>query len=128
MKKLSIPLFIVLSAAAVMFAANASAQEQTKTPTPQQQKFADCAHQSKGMKGDEHKQFMSDCLKGNGAAATAKSNVSKAKADAGQAKDKMASATTEQREKMKTCNAQAKEKSLKGSDRRSFMSACLKTE
>lgn len=128
MKKLSIPLFIALSAAALMFAANASAQEQTKTPTPQQQKFADCAHQSKGIKGEAHKKFMSDCLKGSGAAATMKSDAAKAKTEAGKAEGKMSSATAEQREKMKTCNTQAKEKNLKGSDRRNFMSECLKAE
>lgn len=30
-----------------------------------------------------------------------------------------------QQEKMKTCNAEAKEKALKGDERRSFMSGCL---
>lgn len=33
---------------------------------------------------------------------------------------------TAQQEKMKDCNAQAKEKQLKGADRESFMSQCLK--
>ncbi|MGH9640218.1 MAG: PsiF family protein, partial [Bryobacteraceae bacterium] len=103
---------------------NASAQ--IKTPTPQQQKFAECAHQSKGMKGEAHKKFMSECLKGSGAAASMKSEASKAKTEAGKAEEKTKSVTSEQREKMKNCNAQAKEKNLKGKDRRSFMSECLK--
>jgi hypothetical protein len=32
---------------------------------------------------------------------------------------------TEQQEKMKACNAEAKTKDLKGSDRKKFMSECL---
>jgi len=32
---------------------------------------------------------------------------------------------TTQQEKMKTCNAEASSKSLKGADRRKFMSTCL---
>ncbi|MGH8278696.1 MAG: PsiF family protein [Gammaproteobacteria bacterium] len=124
MRKLFVPLFITLSAAAFVLATNASAQ--IKTPTPQQQKFAECAHQSKGMKGEAHKKFMSECLKGSGAAASMKSEASKAKTEAGKAEEKTKSVTSEQREKMKNCNAQAKEKNLKGKDRRSFMSECLK--
>lgn len=33
---------------------------------------------------------------------------------------------TPQQEKMKACNAQAKEKALKGADRKTFMRTCLK--
>lgn len=33
---------------------------------------------------------------------------------------------TAQQQKMKDCNAQAKEKQLKGKDRKTFMSTCLK--
>jgi hypothetical protein len=33
---------------------------------------------------------------------------------------------TPQQQKMKDCNAQAKEKQLKGKDRKTFMSSCLK--
>jgi hypothetical protein len=49
---------------------------------------------------------MSDCLHGKTMAA--------------------APAKTSQQEKMKTCNADAKTKGLKGADRRAFMSTCLK--
>ena len=63
MKKLLIPLFIALTASAFVFASSASAAE-GKSMTPQQQKFANCAHESKGMKSVEHKKFMSDCLAG----------------------------------------------------------------
>lgn len=136
MKKLLVPMFIALSAAAFMFATtNVSAQE--KTLTPQQQKFADCAHQSKGMKGEAHKKFMSECLKGSGAEASMKSEASKArsetskaegkaKSEASKTEEKTKSAATSQRAKMKDCNAQAKAKGVKGKERRSFMSECLK--
>jgi hypothetical protein len=33
-----------------------------------------------------------------------------------------------QQEKMKTCNAEAKEKALKGDERKKFMSECLKKD
>jgi hypothetical protein len=36
------------------------------------------------------------------------------------------SAKTAQQEKMKTCNADAKTKALKGAERKQFMSTCLK--
>lgn len=35
---------------------------------------------------------------------------------------------TTQQEKMKTCNAQAKEQKLKGDERKAFMSNCLKSD
>ena len=35
-------------------------------------------------------------------------------------------APTTQQQRMKSCNAEAKSKSLKGDERRSFMSSCLK--
>ncbi len=38
----------------------------------------------------------------------------------------LAQATTPQQEKMKTCNADAKAKELKGDERKAFMSECLK--
>ena len=90
-------------AAAPAFAAGATAQ---KPMTAQQSRMAACSHQSKGMQGEAHKKFMSDCLHGKTMAA--------------------APAKTSQQEKMKTCNADAKTKGLKGADRRAFMSTCLK--
>lgn len=125
MKKLIVPMFLVLAATAFAFTSSASAA-QGKTMTPQQEKFANCAHQSKGMKGEEHKKFMSECLKGKSSAASMKSEESKATHKAEKANTETKSAATSQREKMKTCNSQAKEKKLKGKDRKSFMSECLK--
>ncbi len=37
----------------------------------------------------------------------------------------LATATTKQQDKMKTCNADAKTKALKGADREAFMKTCL---
>lgn len=121
MKKLAIPLFIVLAAAAFTFTSNASAAE-GKTMTPQQEKMANCAHANKGKKGEEYKQALRECLHGKSAAGAMKSEESKAKMEGNKAESKV----TAQREKMKTCNAQAKEKNLKGKDRKDFMSECLK--
>lgn len=93
-------------AATPAFAAGAAATSSAKPMTAQQQKMASCSHESKGMKGDAHKQFMSDCLHGKtGTTAAAKPT---------------------QQEKMKTCNADAKAKALKGDARKTFMSTCLK--
>jgi hypothetical protein len=134
MKKLMIPVFIALAAAAFAFTSSAAAAE-GKAMTPQQEKFANCAHESKGMKGEEHKKFMSDCLKGKttdmkagetAAASSMQNEEHKATSKAHAAREKTGSATTAQKEKMKACNADAKSKKLKGADRKQFMSECLK--
>ena len=44
------------------------------------------------------------------------------------AKKEPSPAQLAQREKMKTCNAEAGEKELKGDERKKFMSECLKTK
>lgn len=119
MKKLMVPLFIVWAAAA--FASSAYAAE-GKTMTPQQEKFTNCAHQSKGMKGEEHKKFMRDCLHGKSSTSNVKTEEHKTKSE-----EKLAAGkTVTSSDKMKTCNSQAKEKQLKGKDRKDFMSECLK--
>jgi hypothetical protein len=56
---------------------------------------------------DDRKAFMSNCLKAAPAANDAKT-------------------LTPQQEKMKTCNADAATKALKGDARKAFMSDCLK--
>ena len=65
-------------------------------------KMAECTKQSAGMKGDERKKFMSECLSGGGSSAKA---------------------LTPQQQKMKDCNAQAK--GMKGKERKDFMKSCL---
>ncbi|MGH8370472.1 MAG: PsiF family protein [Gammaproteobacteria bacterium] len=65
MKKFIAPAIIVTAALALGFAQTAAAATSSAKPeTKQQSKFSACAHKSKGMKGEAHKKFMSDCLKG----------------------------------------------------------------
>jgi len=87
-------------------AANASAVE--KKTTPQQQKMAACATANKGKKGDEYKQAMSACMKGD-AGATA----------AAPAADKPPT----QQQKMAWCSKANKGK--KGDEYKKAMSDCL---
>ncbi len=42
---------------------SAHAAEEAKAPTKQQSKMATCNKDATGMKGDERKAFMSECLK-----------------------------------------------------------------
>lgn len=82
------------------------AQDKDK-PTAQQQKMKSCNAQAskKGMKGEERKAFMSDCLS----------------ADGKKGDQKM----TAQQQKMKSCNAKASKKDMKGDERQAFMKKCL---
>lgn len=71
--------------------------------TAQQDKMAACNKSATGMKGDERKAFMSNCLKKDSSVA--------------------APAQTQQ-DKMTQCNKDATGK--KGDERKAFMSQCLK--
>ncbi len=84
----------------------------------QQEKMKGCSKEAKGMKGDERKAFMSKCLK--------KDYELKAAAPAKAEAKSTAAAPVKQQDKMKNCNAEAKTKALKGDERKTFMSACLK--
>jgi len=90
--------------------------------TPQQEKMKTCNAdaKAKALKGDERKAFMKDCLSAKKSAEPA------AKADDKTAKAEPKSAKATQQDKMKSCNADAKTKGLKGDDRKKFMSDCLK--
>jgi psiF repeat-containing protein len=102
-------------ALAFSLAASPVLAESDKAPS-QQTRFASCAHESKGLKGDEHHQFMSECLKGHGASeGTHKKEASH-----------KASADGSQQNRMKSCNEAAGRKNLHGDERRAFMSSCLK--
>jgi len=105
--------------AATALAAGA-ADAPKKQLTPQQQRMSDCSHESKGMKGDEHKKFMSECLKSKDSPADVKAAMAKPAAPAA------APAKQTQQEKMKSCNTEAGNKKLKGDERKKFMSDCLK--
>lgn len=90
----------LLLATVLPFAASAG------TPTPQQQRMAECSAKNKGLKGDAYKEAQRTCLSGHPAAATA--------------------ATTPQ-QRMTQCNADASAKHLNGDARKTFMSSCLRT-
>ena len=109
------PKIFCIAAIAIASTAFAPALAADK-PSSQQARFTACAHESKGLKGDEHQEFMSRCLKGNG------SN------DAAPRKEASHKASTEgtQQSKMKTCNDAAAKKDLHGDERRAFMSSCLR--
>ncbi|GAA0721141.1 PsiF family protein [Dokdonella soli] len=102
------------------------AQDMSKTGKPltaQQEKMKGCNAEAKtkALAGADRKAFMKTCLSGSSAAAAAP-------AAKPAAAEKPATAKTTQQEKMKACSTDAKEKKLKGADRKTFMSTCLKGE
>jgi hypothetical protein len=90
----------------------------------QQDKMRGCNAEAKtdNMKGAERKAFMSKCLKKD---YVLKSSAAKSeqKAAAGTVAP---SSKVKQQDKMKSCNADAKAKGIKGAERKKFMSTCLK--
>jgi hypothetical protein len=120
---MSLRLLAVSAALAFAGAAFAAAPQAStaapaaKTHTTQQQRMIDCNKQATGKKGAERKTFMSTCLKGGSTAAAAAPAHAAATAP---------TAKQTQQEKMKACNADATAKALKGADRKTFMSSCLK--
>ena len=78
-----------------------------KELTAEQQKMKDCNRTAsdRQMKGDERREFMSQCLRKDGG-----------------------NELTAQQERMKTCNRQAGDKDLKGDQRRDYMSDCLRAD
>lgn len=110
---------VAACATAALFASGAlAAVEESKAPT-QQNRFATCSHESKGLRGDDHQNFMSECLKGHEAEAA---EIRKE----GQAHRTAAGEPGLQQTKMKVCNEEASQKELHGDERRAFMSTCLK--
>ncbi|MDD4929758.1 MAG: PsiF family protein [Gallionella sp.] len=87
----------------------------------QQDKMKGCNEEAKAddLKGDARRAFMSKCLK--------KDYTLKAAAAKPEAKtEAAATAPAGQQNKMKTCNADAGTKGLKGDERKAFMKTCLK--
>lgn len=115
------PIVILASFIAASAFAAVAADAPKKALSPQQQRMSDCSKESKGMKGDEHKKFMSECLKSQSAPSDVKAGMMKP-----DAKAETAAAKPTQQDKMKTCNADAGKKKLKGDERKKFMSDCLK--
>ncbi len=112
---------ILSGAALTVFAADPPKKELT----PQQQRMSDCSKASKGMKGEEHKKFMSDCLKKDSTVDVSQPAKSEPK-DEPKVEPKPAGGKPSQQDKMKTCNADADKDKLKGDARKKFMSDCLK--
>lgn len=100
---------LISSAAAALLVAGLSVAPIAQA-TPQQDKMKACNADAKGMKGDERKAFMKQCL-------SAKKPEEASKETA---------AATPQQQKMKSCNAEAKAKGLAGDERKNFMKTCLK--
>lgn len=115
--KTRITCFIACAVVSAAFAPQALAAGEAKASS-QQSRFSACAHESKGLRGDDHQNFMSECLKGHDAEAQAiKREGSSARASA---------EPSHQQSKMKICNDEARGKNLHGDERRAFMSSCLK--
>lgn len=85
------------------------AEEPVAKPHTQQEKFAACGHQSKGLKGEERREFMSHCLKGE--------------ADAALRDTMIGDAAEESRQR---CHEEADRRKLHGEERRAFLGACQK--
>ena len=102
----------------------------------QQEKMKGCNVEAKAdaLKGDERRAFMKKCLKKDytlKADAAAKPEAKAeakpaAKAGAKLAASAVAAAPVTQQDKMKSCNADAATKGLKGDERKTFMKTCLK--
>jgi psiF repeat-containing protein len=106
--------YICAVAAALYVSPQAFAADGDAKPT-QQTRFAACAHESKGLRGDEHQKFMSECLKSGDGEAKKDAVVKTSSGEPGS-----------QQNRMKSCNDEARTKDLHGDERRAFMSACLK--
>ena len=109
---------VVLAACALVVPAQAdTAAAPAKKPlTAQQQKMKDCNAEAKtkALKGADRKAFMKTCLSKNGSPAAAAAPAAPLSPQAAQ------------QQKMKDCNKQAATQNLKGDDRKTFMSTCLK--
>lgn len=116
--------------AATVGTALAAETAPAKPMTAQQTKMSTCSKEghAKGLKGPDYKAFMSTCLKGSDetAHAAASTNTAPPASPVAAPHNTDGKAKMAQREKMKTCNADATSKNLKGHDRQTFMSTCLK--
>ena len=118
--------WLVAVGAALAVVAGQAAVAEAQHENSQQAKMTTCNAdaKAKGLKGDERKAYMKSCLSEKGAAAPAAAEkMEKAgTAEKGEKSEKL----TAQQEKMKSCNADAKAKALKGDERKAFMKDCLK--
>ena len=78
------------------------AEETSPHPATQRDKFAACAHESRGMKGDARHEFMSECLKKHPGGSEAAAGIHR-------------------------CDAEADRRKLHGDERSAFVGACLRS-
>jgi hypothetical protein len=98
------------------FAADTTATGKPLTAQQEKMKSCNADAKTKSLAGDARKTFMKGCLSGSAAApATAAAPAAPAPM-----------AKVSQQEKMKSCSVDAKTKQLKGADRKTYMSTCLK--
>ncbi len=94
---------VAMGAALAVLASQASFSATTNSQQ-EQMKTCNGDAKTKGLKGDERKTFMKECLSHHEPEAAGKNS---------------------QQEKMKTCNADAKAKGMMGDERKAFMKSCL---
>jgi hypothetical protein len=131
----SLAFLLAATLSASVFAADKPA---ANTLTPQQQKMSDCSKDAhaKNLTGDDYKTYMSTCLKAPAATAATPAAANTAAADGTKTADaakanpdsQWVATTNPQQQKMKACATDAKAKGLKGADRRTYMSTCLKKD
>jgi hypothetical protein len=80
-------------------------------PQTQRDKFAACAHDSRGMKGEERREFMSECLRKHPSEGAAKESAVAGGSGQG---------------RLAPCNSEADRRKLHGDERTAFLGACLR--
>ncbi|HEY2629638.1 MAG TPA: PsiF family protein [Usitatibacter sp.] len=110
--------FATCIAVSAFFASPALAAAEADAKPSQKSRFSTCAHESKGLRGDDHQVFMSECLKGH------ETEAEELRKESGT--HRASAEPSLQHTKMKTCNEEAGKKNLHGDERRAFMSECLK--
>lgn len=97
--------FVWLVGCALVWSLSVTAALAQEAKGGQAEKAAACAREAKSLKGEAYSRAVNECLGGNG------------DVDHG---------LTSQQRKMKSCNVKARERELRGDERRAFMSSCLR--
>jgi hypothetical protein len=105
---------LIAVAAATLAASPVLAKDDEAKPA-HESRMAACAHEAKGLKGEEYRHSMSECLKSHDTGASRGRHAQDGEVHA-----------ERQQDRMKSCNVEAGRMELKGEERRAFMSACLK--
>jgi hypothetical protein len=100
------------AAAAALCVLPLRAEEATPHSTAQRDRFAACAHETRGMKPEQHREYMSECLKKH---ADGTHGVAHAAGDSADGP------------RLQPCNAEADRRKLHGDERSAFVGACLRS-